>query len=47
MNDVLLKMNSTTVMLHLRAAFDTVNHKILLERLQHNIGISGVPLQWF
>ena len=35
------------VMLDLSAAFDTVNHKILLERLQHDIGISGVLLQWF
>jgi len=34
-------------MLDLIAAFDIVNHKILLERLQHDIGISGVPLQWF
>ena len=51
MNDILLKMNSQhvtlLVMLDLSAAFDTVNHKILLERLQHDIGISGVPLQWF
>ena len=48
MNDILLKMNSQhvtlLVMLHLSAAFDTVDHKILLERLQHDIGISGVPL---
>ena len=34
-------------MLDFSAAFDTVNHKILLERLQYDIGISGVPLQWF
>ena len=34
-------------MLDFRAAFDTVNHEILLESLQHNIGISGVPLQWY
>ena len=51
MNDILLKMNSQhvtlLVMLDLRAAFDIVNHKILLEWLQHDIGISGVPLQWF
>ena len=51
MNDILLKMNSQhvtlLVMLDLSAAFDTVNHMFLLERLQHDIGISGVPLQWF
>ena len=51
MNDILLKMNSQhvtlLVMLELSAAFDTVTHKILFERLQHDIGISGVPLQWF
>ena len=27
----------------LSTAFDTVNHKILLERLQHDIGISKYP----
>ena len=51
MNDILLKMNSQhvtlLVVLHLSAAFDTFNHKILIERLQHDIGISRVPLQWF
>ena len=51
MNDILLKMNSQhvtlLVMLDLSTAFDTVNHKILVERLEHDIGISGVPLQWF
>ena len=47
-----MKMNSQhvtlLVMLDLSAAFDTVNHKILLERLQYDIGFSGVhvPLQW-
>ena len=34
-------------MLDLSAAFDSVNYNILLERLEHDIGISGVPLQWF
>ena len=34
-------------MLDFSAAFDIVNHGILLQRLQHNIGISGVPLQCF
>ncbi len=35
------------VMLDLSAAFDTVNHEVLLERLSGNIGISGIALQWF
>ena len=53
MNDILLKLNSqhftllVMLDLHVSAAFDTVNHKILLERLQHDIDISGVALQWF
>lgn len=51
MNDILLNMNSQhvtlLVVLHLSAAFDTFNHKILLERLQHDIGIFRVPLQLF
>ena len=34
-------------MLDFSEAFDIVNQEILLERLQHDIGISGVPLQWF
>ncbi len=32
------------VMLDLSAAFDTVNHEVLLERLSGNIGISGIAL---
>ena len=53
MNNILLKLNSQHVTLlvmldlHVCTAFHTVNHKIFLERLQHDIGISGVPLQWF
>jgi len=30
--------------LNLSAAFDTVNHSILLERLQLEFGITGIPL---
>ena len=51
MNDVLLNMNSQQVTLKLllvrSAAFDTVNHDILLERLDKDIGMRGVTLDWF
>ena len=32
--------------LHLSAAFDTVNHGILLERLQSEFGVTGAPRVW-
>ena len=35
------------VMLELSAAFDTVNHKILLTRLNEELGICGAALEWF
>ena len=51
MNDVLLNMNSQQVtpmvFLDLNAAFDTVNHDILSERLDKDIGMRGVTLDWF
>ena len=50
-NDILLNMNSQQatlmVLLDLSAAFDTVNHDILLERLDKVIGMRGVTLEWF
>ena len=35
------------MLLDLSAAFDTVDHCLLLRRLQTSFGISGAPLDWF
>ena len=34
------------VLLDLSAAFDTVNHDLLLSRMSHEIGVTGVALDW-
>ena len=35
------------VLLDLSAAFDTVNHNVLFNRLECEIGITGTALEWF
>ena len=51
MNDILRSIDSGSVtiltMLDLSAAFDTIDHSILLNRLSVNFGISGMALTWF
>lgn len=50
-NDLLMASDegliSVLVLIDLSSAFDTINHQILLERLEHLIGINGTTLSWF
>ena len=50
-NDILLNMNrqhvTLLVLLDLSSAFDTIDHTILLHRLQTHFGISNTSLSWF
>ena len=50
-NDLLLALDrgevSILTLLDLSVAFDTINHNILLRRLQLSFGFDGVALSWF
>ena len=50
-NDILMNMNkqhvTLLVCLDLSSAFDTVDHDVLLKRLENNFGIGGTALTWF
>ena len=50
-NDILMHADagehSILVLLDLRAAFDTIDHSIMLDRLNKWVGISGTALEWF
>ncbi len=51
LNDILISCDSgdfvVLVLLDLTAAFGTVDHAVLIDRLEHCVGLRGVALDWF
>ena len=49
MNDIVhaLVNGDVTVVTLLDLSFDTIDHNIICQRLEHLYGISGTPLNWF
>ena len=51
LNDVLVMIdggnNAVLVLLDLSAAFDTLDHTLLLQRLHAEVGLDGSALDWF
>uniref|UniRef100_A0A8C7WTF0 Reverse transcriptase domain-containing protein n=1 Tax=Oryzias sinensis TaxID=183150 RepID=A0A8C7WTF0_9TELE len=50
-NDLLLAVDSgastVVILLDLTAALDTVDHRVLLSRLEQSVGVKGTALSWF
>ena len=51
MNDILTDCDSGNVsllnLIGLSAAFDAIDHSILLQHLEITVGVSGTALEWF
>ena len=50
-NDILRAMDNLNIvimlLLDLSAAFDTVDHNVMLHRLTHDVGVGQTALKWF